>query len=82
MSMILSIYYMGGSGHRRYNSTNVQSIGVRAALSPGLYAFYGVLVTTPSFDVSFNYTMYDNNLLCAMRAFFISIIMTLLTVQR
>ena len=48
---------------------------------PGVVPFLW-RISDRSFDVSFNYTMYDNNHLFAMRAFLISTVMTLLTVQR
>ena len=80
MSMILSVYYMGGSGHRRYDLRNVQSIGVRGLHPPGFYTWYGVLLTALSFDVSFIYTMYDTSHLFAMRAFLLSISKPELTV--
>lgn len=80
--MALSIYYMGGFGHRRYGFRNVQSIGVRGLLPPGVYTWYGILLTALSFDVSFIYTMYDTSHLFAIRAFLSSTVMTSLTVQR
>ena len=71
----MSIYYMGGSGHRRYESRDVQSIGICGLLPPGFYALYGVILAAPLFDLSFNYTMYDTSHLSAIRAFLLSIVM-------
>ena len=66
---------MGGSGHRRYESRDVQSIGICGLLPPGFYALYGVILAAPLFDLSFNYTMYDTSHLSAIRAFLLSIVM-------